>query len=62
MVEHFNELVTKYAGRYVALVNETLLAVGNSGEEVESMDREIEPNKVPLVLRFPREEHMACLL
>jgi hypothetical protein len=25
IVEHFSELVTKYAGKYVALVNETLV-------------------------------------
>ena len=28
IVEHFSELVTKYAGKYVAVVNETLVAVG----------------------------------
>ena len=30
IVEHFSELVTKYAGKYVAVVNETLVAVGES--------------------------------
>ena len=29
IVEHFSELVTKYAGKYVAVVNEKLVAVGN---------------------------------
>ena len=60
--EHFSELVTKHAGKYVAVVNETLVAVGNSGKEVEAKARELEPNKMPSVLRVPREQDMACLL
>ena len=62
VVEHFSELVTKYAGKYVAVVSEALVAVGDSGKEVESKALEIEPNKMPSVLRVPREEDMACLL
>jgi hypothetical protein len=62
IVEHFSELVTKYAGKYVAVVNETLVAVGDSGKEVEDKARKIEPHKIPSVLRIPREEEMACLL
>jgi hypothetical protein len=62
IVEHFSELVDKYAGKYVAVVNEALVAVGDSGKEVEDKAREIEPRKIPSVLRIPREEEMACLL
>jgi hypothetical protein len=62
IVEHFSELVTKYAGKYVAVVNETLVAAGESGKEVEDKVREIEPNKMPSVLRVPREEDMVRLL
>ena len=62
IVEHFSELVTKHAGKYVAVVNETLVAVGNSCKEVEAKARELEPNKMPSVLRVPREQDMACLL
>jgi hypothetical protein len=62
IVEHFSELVDKYAGKYVAVVNEALVAVGDSGKEVEDKARKIEPRKMPSVLRVPREEEMACLL
>ena len=62
IVEHFSELVTKYAGKYVAVVNETLVAVGNSGKEVEDKARDIVPEKMSSVLRVPREEDMICLL
>jgi hypothetical protein len=62
IVEHFSELVTKYAGKYVAVVNETLVAVGDSGKEVEDKARAMAPEKIPSVLRVPREEDMTCLL
>ncbi|MGD2126710.1 MAG: DUF5678 domain-containing protein [Desulfobacteraceae bacterium] len=62
IVEHFSELVTKYPGKYVAVVNEALVAVGESGPEVEAEARKIDPGKIPSVLRIPREEDMACLL
>ena len=62
IVDHFSELVTKYAGKYVAVVNEQLVAVGNSRGDVEAKAREVEPKKIPSVLRVPREEDMVCLL
>ena len=54
--------MTKYAGKYIAVVNQALVAVGESGAEVEAKARRIEPRKIPSVLRVPREEDMACLL
>jgi len=62
IVDHFSELVTKYAGKYVAVVNEQLVAVGDSRRDVETKARAVEPDKIPSVLRVPREEDMVCLL
>ena len=62
IVEHFSDLVTQYAGKYVAVVNETLVAVGESRQEVETKARAIEQHRIPSVLRVPREEDMVCLL
>jgi hypothetical protein len=62
IVEHFSELVTQYAGQYVAVVNERVVAAGSSAKEVEEQARAIAPTKIPSVLRVPREEDMACLL
>ena len=62
IIEHFSELVNKYAGKYIAVVNQKLVAVGESGIEVEAKARDIQPDKIPSVLRVPREEDMACLL
>ena len=62
IVEHFSELVTQHAGKYIAVVNESLVAVGSTGKEVEDTARAIAPDKIPSVLFVPREEDMACLL
>jgi hypothetical protein len=62
IVEHFSELVTKYPGRAIAVVNEQLVAVGDNEVEVESIAKQKYPNKIPSVLTVPREEDMACLL
>jgi len=60
--EHFEELVEKYAGRYVAIANGELVAVGESREDVESLAREKYPETIPSVLLVPREEDFTCLL
>ncbi len=62
IVEHFSEFVTKYAGKYIAVVNQELVAIGDSGSEVEAKARKINPQEIPSILRVPREEDMACLL
>ncbi len=62
IVDHFSELVTNYAGKYIAVVDQKLVAVGDSGKEVEDKALAIQPQKMPSVLRVPREEDMACLL
>jgi len=62
IVDHFSEMVEKYAGKFIAVVNEQLVAVGDSRAEVEEKSRGVEPEKIPSILRVPREEDMACLL
>ena len=62
IVENFSELVSKFSGKAIAVVNEQLVAVGDSEVEVELIAKEKYPNKIPSVLTIPREEDMACLL
>ena len=62
IVEHFSELVTKYAGKAIAVVNEQLVAVGENELDVELIAKEKYPDKIPSVLTVPREEDMAYLL
>ncbi len=62
IVEHFSELVTKYAGKAIAVVNEQLVAIGDTEVEVDRIARQKYPDKMPSILTVPREEDMACLL
>lgn len=62
IVDHFSELVTKYPGKAIAVVNEQLVAIGNTEVEVELIAKQKFPDKIPSVLTIPREEDMACLL
>ena len=62
IVNHFSELVTKYSGKAIAVVNEQLVAVGENELDVELIAKEKYPDKIPSVLTVPREEDMACLL
>ena len=62
IIAHFSELVNKYAGQYVAVVDQKVVAAGTSGKGVEDKAREEVPGKMPSVFRVPREEEMACLL
>lgn len=62
IVERFSELVTKYAGKCVAVVNKTLVAIGDSRRDVETKARAFEPNRMSSVLRALREKNIACSL
>lgn len=60
--EHFEELVEKYAGKYVAVANGELVAVGETAGEVDSKAREKYTGVIPSVLLVPREEDFICAL
>jgi hypothetical protein len=62
IVEHFSELVEKYPGKYIAVVNESLVAAGDSPDEVESAAKEKVSAKIPSIFHVPREEDLVCLL
>jgi len=62
IIKHFSELVDKYAGKYIAVVDEHVVTAGESAFEVETEAMRISPGKTPSVLLVPREEDMACLL
>ncbi|KON27035.1 hypothetical protein AC481_05995 [miscellaneous Crenarchaeota group archaeon SMTZ-80] len=60
--EHFEELVGKYAGKYVAVANGELVAVGETAGEVDSEARKKYAGIIPSVLLVPREEDFVCAL
>ena len=59
---HFEELVEKYAGHYVAVLNAKVVAVDKSGVRVREECKKRFPKERPSVIRVPREEDFKCLL
>jgi len=60
--EHFTELVDNYAGKYVAVANCELVAVGESPKEVRDVALRKYPHINPSVLLVPHEEDFVCAL
>ena len=62
IVRHFEELVNKYGGKYIAVVNEKMISVGDSPKEVNKGAREEFPGTIPSIMHVPKEEALECLL
>ncbi|OFZ18301.1 MAG: hypothetical protein A2Z20_11695 [Bdellovibrionales bacterium RBG_16_40_8] len=60
--DHFEELLEKYAGKAIAVLNNEVVAVADTEQEADQLAREEHPNQVPLVLAIPTEEELVCLL
>lgn len=60
IVKNFERLVEGYAGRYIAVINEQVVAVGESPKEVDEAARRIYPQRIPSVLLVPKEEDFIC--
>ncbi|MBE0477852.1 hypothetical protein IBX65_01875, partial [Candidatus Aerophobetes bacterium] len=56
IVNHFEEIVNEYGGKYIAVVKETLVAVGDSPKEVDEIARKKFPGAIPSVMHVPKEE------
>jgi hypothetical protein len=62
VVKHFEELVEKYGGKFVAVSNEEIAAVGDSSKLVDDIAREKYPHIIPSVIHVPREENLTRIL
>lgn len=60
--KHFEELVEKYEGKYVAVVDEKVAGVADTRIEAENMALKKNPNKLPSVILIPHKEDFKCLL
>ncbi|MDI6788659.1 MAG: DUF5678 domain-containing protein [Planctomycetota bacterium] len=60
--EHFEELVEKYEGKYVAVVDEKIAGVADTRIEAENMALKQNPDKLPSVIIIPHKEDFECLL
>jgi hypothetical protein len=59
---HFEELVSKHAGKAIAVVADEIVAVADTEKEADGLARERHPDAIPLVLAIPTEEELVCLL
>lgn len=59
---HFAELVEKYPRQAIAVVKGQVVAVGDSGQEVDQQARRQHPSEIPFVVTVPSEEELICLL
>ena len=60
--KHFENLVEKYEGKYVAVVDEKIVGVGSTRVEAESTAMKLYPDKLPSVILIPHKEDFECLL
>ncbi len=59
---HFEELVSKHAGKAIAVVAGGVVAIADTEREADRLAREKHPDAVLLVLAIPTEEELVCLL
>lgn len=62
IIKHFEELVEEYGGKYIAVVNESIVAVGGSPTYVDNEARSKFPDVIPSVMHVPRKEALTCIL
>lgn len=62
LAEHSQELSKKYPGKYVAMVDDKLVAVGGSNLEVFRKAKKKYPKKLVSIAYIPREDELATLL
>lgn len=62
LAEHFEELVVEYARKAIAVVDDRIVAVGDTEKEVDRAAREKYPEALPFVFTVPSEEDLVCLL
>lgn len=63
ITEHFEELVTRYGGHYIAVAGEQVLAVALTPLEALEKAKPLAPEEEEISLvKVPREEELVCIL
>ena len=60
--KHFEELVEKYGGKAIAVVDEEIISVEDTEKKANEVARNKYPHKVPFVAYVPKVEEVECLL
>ncbi|OGX40050.1 MAG: hypothetical protein A3C53_07120 [Omnitrophica WOR_2 bacterium RIFCSPHIGHO2_02_FULL_68_15] len=55
IVDHFDQLITQYGGRYIAVVGRQVVASGLSAKQVEDDARRRTGASLPSVIRIPSD-------
>ncbi len=61
-VEHSEELSKKYSGKYIAVVDNKLVVIGNSNLEVFKKAKEQHPKRLISISYIPRKDELVTLL
>lgn len=62
ITEHFEELVSKYGGKYVGVVGEQVVACALTPKEVMEQAHKLVKGEVVSLLKVPTEEELVCIL
>ncbi len=62
ITEHFEELVSKYGGKYVGVVGEQVIAFALTPREVMEQARQLAEEGTVSLLKVPMEEELVCIL
>lgn len=62
IVEHFEELVDRYGGKYIAVAKQEVVAIGDSPAEVEKKAKDMYPEEDVSVMHVPEKEALSCIL
>lgn len=57
--DHFEQLVEKYPGKAVAVVNGEIVGIGDNERELDPQARQQYPGETPFVTRVPTEEELS---
>jgi peptide subunit release factor RF-3 len=59
---HLEEIVATYARRVIAILDQDIVAVGDSIEEVQQYMIKQYPTRTPFLFEVPGQEEFVCLL
>ena len=60
--DHLQELIDRYAGKYVGVLDERILLVSEDRVEIDRLAAKVAPGRLPSVIPVPCEEDFNCLL
>ena len=62
LAEHFEEVVTAYPGKSIAVIGDEIVAVGETEKQVDQLAKKRHPGSIPFVFAVPSEKDLICLL